>query len=42
MISASAYRRSEHVGVHAVVIPKLKFRDVRSHIFGAHLWNVPT
>ena len=37
MTLTSAYRRSEHVGVEAIVIPELKFRDVDRHIFGAHL-----
>ena len=35
--SAACYRRSKHVGVVAVVVAELKFRDVQRHIFGAHL-----
>lgn len=37
LVSAACYRRPEHVGVHAVIIAELKFRDVERHIFGAHL-----
>jgi hypothetical protein len=35
--SAACYRRSKHVRVHAIVVPELKLRDVKRHIFGAHL-----
>ncbi len=42
MISASAYRHSEHIWIEAVVIPELKLGNVQRHIFGAILWNVPT
>lgn len=34
---ASCYRSIEDVFVRAVVIPKLKFRDVERHVFAAHL-----
>ncbi len=34
---ASACRRSEHVGVEAVVVAELKLRNVQRHIFGTHL-----
>jgi hypothetical protein len=37
LVSAACYRAPKHVGVHAVVVPELKFRDVERHIFGAHL-----
>ena len=41
--SAACYRRPEHIGIDAVVVAELKFRDVERHIFGADiLWNVPT
>jgi hypothetical protein len=33
----SAYRRSEHVGIEAVVVAELKLRDIERHIFCAHL-----
>ncbi len=33
--SAACYRRLKHVGVHAVVVAELKFRDVEWQIFGA-------
>lgn len=35
--SAACYRRPEHAGVEAVVVPELKFRDVQRQIFGADL-----
>jgi len=35
MISASTNRRAEDISIGAVVIPKLKLRDVQWHIFGA-------
>src|SRR5262249_9021162 len=35
--SAPSYGLSENVGVVAVIVAKLKFRDVQRHIFGAHL-----
>jgi hypothetical protein len=35
LVSAACYRRPEHVGIAAVVIAKLKLRDVQRHIFGA-------
>src|ERR1700733_7315435 len=31
--SASVYRRSEHVGIEAVVISELKLRDVERHVW---------
>src|SRR5208282_632074 len=34
--SASAYRRAEDVGIEAIVVAELKFRNVERHIFGAH------
>jgi hypothetical protein len=34
---ASAYRRSEHVGVETIIIAELKLGDVQGHIFTAHL-----
>ena len=34
--SAACYRRLKHIGVHAVIVAKLKLRDVQRHIFGAH------
>lgn len=37
MISAPLYRRSEDVGIEAVVIAELKLRDVERQIFGAYL-----
>jgi hypothetical protein len=33
--SAACYRCSEHVGIAAVVIPELKFRDVQRQVLGA-------
>ncbi len=36
MTSASCNCRSEDVGVKAVVVAELKFRDVERHIFDAH------
>jgi hypothetical protein len=35
LVSASANRRSENVGIETVVISELKLRDVQRHIFGA-------
>jgi hypothetical protein len=35
LASAACYRGPEHVGIATVVIPELKFRDVKRHIFGA-------
>lgn len=32
--SAACYRRSKHIGIEAVVVPELKFRDVQRHVFG--------
>jgi len=29
-------RRAEDVGIEAVIIAELKFRDVKRHIFGGH------
>jgi hypothetical protein len=36
-VSAACYRRPEHVGIAAVVVAELKFRNVQSHIFSGHL-----
>jgi hypothetical protein len=35
--SAACYRRPEHVGIAAVVVPELKLGNVERHVFGAHL-----
>ena len=35
--SAACYRRIKHIGIVAVVVSELKFRDVQRQIFGAHL-----
>ena len=32
----SAYRCAEHVGIKAIIVPKLKLRDIERHVFGAH------
>jgi hypothetical protein len=37
MISASVDRRSENIGIAAVIISELKLREIKRHIFGAHL-----
>jgi hypothetical protein len=37
LASATCYRFLKHIRVHPVVVPKLKFRDIERHIFGAHL-----
>jgi hypothetical protein len=37
LVSAACYRCSEYVGVQAVIVSELKFRDVERHIFLAHL-----
>ena len=37
LVSAACYRRPEHIGVAAVVVPELKFGDVERQIFCAHL-----
>src|ERR1700729_3468884 len=34
--SAACYRGIKHIGVEAVVVAELKFRDVERHIFGRH------
>ena len=34
--SAACYRRPEHIGIKAVVVAELKFRDVQRHILGRH------
>jgi len=34
--SAACYSLLENVGVHAIVVAELKFRDVQRHVFGAH------
>ena len=39
--SAACYRPLKHIGVHAVIISELKFRDVQRHIFCAHLVECP-
>jgi hypothetical protein len=36
MFLASAYSRSENVGIEPIVVAELKFRDVQRHIFGRH------
>jgi hypothetical protein len=33
-VLAAADGRSENIGVHPIVVPELKFRDVQRHIFG--------
>ena len=35
--SAFCYRLSENIGILAVVVPKLKFRQVQRQIFPAHV-----
>jgi hypothetical protein len=35
--SAACYRFLKHVGIEAIVVTELKFRDVQRHIFCAHL-----
>src|SRR5271154_564122 len=40
--SASLNGRSENVVVKAIIIPELELRNVKSHIFLATLWKVPT
>jgi hypothetical protein len=37
LVSAACYRRSKHVGIHAVIVAELKLGNVQWHIFGAHL-----
>jgi hypothetical protein len=36
LVSAACYCRSKHIGIEAVVVPELKFRDVERHIFRRH------
>jgi len=37
IFSTSCNRRTEHVGIEAVIIAKLKLSDVERHIFSTHL-----
>jgi hypothetical protein len=41
-VSATCYGCAEDIGVGAVVIAKLKLRNIERHVFAADLWNVPT
>lgn len=34
---ASAYRRSEDIGIEAIVIAELELGNIERHVFGAHL-----